>query len=91
MARCHAEYGVIGAVGCWSVNLALSRPGAAASLMMRCRYQRRAGHRRYLILEHSWTLDDQPTTVLAEWTLQGHVNYGPGPEAFLGSLAQLIL
>lgn len=46
---------------------------------------------RCLTLEHSWTLDDQPATVLGEWTATGHVNYGDGPpperRAFLTALA----
>jgi hypothetical protein len=50
---------------------------------------------RCFTLEHTWTLEDQPATVLAEWTADGrHVNYGPGPApnrpAFLTTLARLL-
>ena len=48
---------------------------------------------RCFTLEHTWTLDDQPATVLAEWTATGHVNYGDGPpperQAFLQALGLL--
>jgi hypothetical protein len=48
---------------------------------------------RCFTLEHSWTLDGQPATVLAEWTAAGHVNYGDGPppeqQAFLTALGLL--
>jgi hypothetical protein len=46
---------------------------------------------RYFVLEHSWTLDDQPSTVLSEWTTDAHVNLGTGPapvpEAFLAAVS----
>jgi hypothetical protein len=49
---------------------------------------------RCFTLEHTWTLDDQPATVLAEWTADGHVNYGDGPpperQAFLDALGLLV-
>ena len=45
---------------------------------------------RCFTLEHAWTLDDRPVTVLGEWTANGHVNYGDGPpperQAFLEAL-----
>jgi hypothetical protein len=48
---------------------------------------------RCFTLEHTWTLDDQPATVLGEWTATGHVNYGDGPpperQAFLEALGSL--
>lgn len=48
---------------------------------------------RCFTLEHAWTLDDQPVTVLGEWTAAGHVNYGDGPpperQAFLEALVLL--
>jgi hypothetical protein len=48
---------------------------------------------RCFTLEHTWTLDDQPATVLGEWTASGHVNYGDGPpperQAFLDVLGLL--
>ena len=34
---------------------------------------------RYVVLEHSWTLADQPDTVLGEWTPDVHINLGSGP------------
>jgi len=48
---------------------------------------------RCFTLEQAWTVDDQPATVLAEWTASGHVNYGDGPppepQAFLEALGLL--
>ncbi len=42
---------------------------------------------RFFVLEHSWTLADEPSTVLCEWTEKGHSNFGTGPspepQAFL--------
>lgn len=47
---------------------------------------------RYLVLEHSWTTEDRPCTVLGEWEEGKHLNLGPGPEptedAFLAAVAQ---
>jgi hypothetical protein len=34
---------------------------------------------RYFTLEHSWTWENEPSTVLGEWNEQGHLNYGEGP------------
>lgn len=34
---------------------------------------------RYVVLEHGWTSNDEPRTVLGEWNDRGHVNYGDGP------------
>jgi hypothetical protein len=50
---------------------------------------------RCLTLEHTWTREDKPATVLAEWTADGrHVSYGPGPApnrpALLAALARLL-
>lgn len=49
---------------------------------------------RYIVLEHSWSVDDQPTTVVGEWTEEGHLNLGPGPEpdaaAFLARVESLL-
>lgn len=51
--------------------------------------------RRYLVLEHSWNLDDSPATVLGEWTTEGHhVNFGDGPRpqaaAFVAAVERLL-
>ena len=35
---------------------------------------------RYVVLEHSWDVTGHPRTVLGEWTAEGHINYGDGPE-----------
>ena len=47
---------------------------------------------RLFVLEHSWTLDNQPSTVLGEWTERGHINFGSGPKpaeaAFLAAVAE---
>lgn len=44
----------------------------------------------YFVLEHGWTTQDEPRTVLCEWDERGHVNLGDGPppdaSAFLESL-----
>ena len=34
---------------------------------------------RFFVLEHSWNLDDTPSTVLGEWTESRHINLGAGP------------
>jgi hypothetical protein len=36
--------------------------------------------RRFLTLEHSWTLADEPATMLGAWDKGSHLNLGPGPE-----------
>ena len=45
------------------------------------------GPARYIVLEHSWTPDDQPQTMIGEWADGKHLNggHGPAPEeaAFL--------
>jgi hypothetical protein len=47
---------------------------------------------RYVVLEHSWTTEDRPSTVLGEWEGAKHLNLGAGPEpteeAFLAAVAQ---
>ena len=35
----------------------------------------------YFVLEHGWTTEDEPRTVLCKWTDHGHVNLGGGPPA----------
>ena len=50
---------------------------------------------RYLVLEHSWTADGAPATVLGEWvTGPEHLNLGPGPaadrESFTTALKELL-
>jgi hypothetical protein len=35
---------------------------------------------RYFVLEHSWTLDDSPATVMGEWADGVQFNLGSGPE-----------
>ena len=52
-------------------------------------------HSRYLVLEHSWTADGAPATVLGEWvTGPEHLNLGPGPaadrESFTTALKELL-
>lgn len=48
---------------------------------------------RYLVLEHSWTTEDAPATVVGEWTSERHLNLGEGPaadaEAFLTVVSDL--
>ncbi len=48
------------------------------------------GPARYFLLEHAWTVEDEPATVLTEWTREGHVNLGEGPQPdqaeFLGTV-----
>jgi hypothetical protein len=34
---------------------------------------------RYFVLEHSWKLDDTPSTWLGEWTPASHLGLGDGP------------
>jgi hypothetical protein len=36
---------------------------------------------RYFTLEKGFSISDEPRTVLAEWDLEGHSNYGDGPAA----------
>jgi hypothetical protein len=53
------------------------------------------GQSRYLVLEHSWTMDGEPATVLGEWvTGPEHRNLGPGPApdpgSFTAALAGLL-
>jgi hypothetical protein len=53
------------------------------------------GQTRYLVLEHSWTADGEPATVLGEWvTGPEHRNLGPGPapdrDAFTAALRVLL-
>ena len=50
-------------------------------------------HSRYLVLEHSWTADGEPATVLGEWVPgPEHLNLGPGPapdrESFITALKE---
>jgi hypothetical protein len=49
--------------------------------------------RRYWTLEHSWTFEGEPCTVLGQWADGSHLNLGPGPEptadAFLAALARM--
>ena len=50
---------------------------------------------RYITLERSVSLDaGAQRTVLAEWSTEGHVNYGDGPEptidAFVDQLSAMI-
>jgi hypothetical protein len=49
-----------------------------------------AGPARYIVLEHSWTPDDQPQTVIGEWADGKHLNGGNGPapdeDAFLAAV-----
>jgi hypothetical protein len=49
---------------------------------------------RYLVLEHSWNLDDTPSTWIGEWTEHDHRSLGqgpaPDPDAFLGTISRLI-
>ena len=35
----------------------------------------------YFVLEHGWTVRDEPRTVLCKWDDRGHVNLGDGPPA----------
>ena len=35
----------------------------------------------YFVLEHGWTIQDEPRTVLCKWDDRGHVNLGDGPPA----------
>ncbi len=48
---------------------------------------------RYIVLEHSWSLSDEPATVLGEWTQEGHLNLGAGPSpsvsGFLSAVRRL--
>lgn len=47
---------------------------------------------RYFTLEVGFTLPgDIPRTVFGEWTLQGHVNYGDGPEPTVVAFTERIL
>ncbi len=51
--------------------------------------------RRYFVVEHSWTAEGEPATVLGEWTRDhSHLNLGPGPapnaEAFAEALRELL-
>lgn len=36
---------------------------------------------RYFVLEHSWRLDDTPSTWMGEWTPDAHMSLGNGPRA----------
>ncbi len=46
---------------------------------------------RFFTLEKGFTLSNVPRTVLAEWTMTSHLNYGDGPpatvEAFIAAIA----
>jgi len=44
----------------------------------------------YFVLEHGWTTEDKPTTVLCKWTDHGHVNLGDGPPAQSGSFLSAV-
>jgi hypothetical protein len=33
----------------------------------------------YFVLEHGWTVTDEPRTVMCKWDERGHVNLGDGP------------
>jgi hypothetical protein len=45
---------------------------------------------RYFVLEHSWTLNNEPSTVLGEWNDQGHINMGSGPEPEIGTFVRAV-
>lgn len=49
---------------------------------------------RYFVLEFGWELDDQPRTVLCEWTTGEHLNMGNGPpaeaSAFIAAVADVL-
>ena len=57
-------------------------------------WRRRRPDLRYLALELGFTLEGTRGTVLGEWTAEGHLNYGNGPdpsvEAFLKSVGELL-
>jgi hypothetical protein len=48
----------------------------------------------YYVLEHGWTTEDEPRTVMCKWDEGGHVNFGDGPRAetsaFLAAVEQLL-
>jgi hypothetical protein len=48
----------------------------------------------YYVLEHGWTTEDEPRTVMCKWDERGHVNFGDGPPAdigaFLAAVEQLL-
>jgi hypothetical protein len=39
----------------------------------------------YYVLEHRWTTEDEPRTVMCKWDERGHVNFGDGPPAEAGA------
>jgi hypothetical protein len=49
---------------------------------------------RYLVLEHSWNLDDTPSTWIGEWREHEHRSLGQGPgvdeEAFLRTVVSIL-
>jgi len=52
------------------------------------------GPARYIVLEHSWSPEDLPQTMICEWEGGSHLNGGPGPApdeaAFLAAVAARI-
>jgi hypothetical protein len=48
----------------------------------------------YYVLEHGWTVRDEPRTVICKWDERGHANLGNGPpadpDAFLDAVEKLV-
>lgn len=44
----------------------------------------------YFVLEHGWTLQDEPRTVMCKWDERGHVNLGDGPPADAGTFLAVV-